>query len=124
VYTAEPGFLLKAEPEPTVRSPDIAFVRKDRIPKEEEQEGFWTLAPDLVVEIISPSETAETIQEKVWDYLLAGTGLIWLVYPKLKMVVEYHSDRQIRQLGIEDHLEGGEIIPGFRHPMKKLFRGS
>ncbi len=124
VYTAEPGFLLKPEPEPTVRAPDVAFVRKDRIPKEEEQEGFWPLAPDLAVEIVSPSETAETIQEKVRDYLAAGTRLIWLVYPKLKIVVEYRSDRQIRQLSIEDSLEGGEVLPGFQHPLKNLFRGS
>ncbi|MGH2542820.1 MAG: Uma2 family endonuclease, partial [Ardenticatenaceae bacterium] len=59
VYVSEPGFELQSEPEQTIRAPDVAFVRKERIPPVAEQEGFWPLAPDLVVEIISPSETAQ-----------------------------------------------------------------
>src|ERR1700752_5303554 len=58
VYTAEPGFELQPEPDPVVRAPDVAFVRKDRIPPTEQQSGFWPVAPDLAVEIISPSESA------------------------------------------------------------------
>jgi Uma2 family endonuclease len=124
VYTAEPGFELQPEPEPVVRAPDVAFVCKDRIPPPDQQAGFWPLAPDLVVEIISPSETAEEIQDKVQDYLAAGTRLIWLVYPSIRAVVEYQSPTQIRQLGVEETLEGGEVIPGFRYPLKDLFRES
>ena len=122
VYTAEPGFLLHPEPEPVVRAPDVAFVRKDRIPLEEEQHGFWELAPDLVVEVISPSETAQEIQKKVQDYLTAGTGLIWLVYPDTRSVVEYRSRTRIRELTIDDTLEGGGVIPGFQYPLRSLFR--
>ena len=123
VYTAEPGFLLQPDPEPTVRAPDVAFLRKDRIPPANEQEGFWPLAPDLVVEIISPTETAEMIQEKVQDYLNAGTQLIWLVYPKLKTVIEYRLAGEIRQMNVEDSLDGGETLPGFHYPLMDLFRG-
>lgn len=63
VYTAEPGFQLQAEPL-TIRAPDVAFVQRSRIPAGEPA-GFWSLAPDLVVEIISPSETAQDVHEKV-----------------------------------------------------------
>ena len=122
VYTAEPGFELHSEPEVVVRAPDVAFVRKDRIPPPDQQKGYWQLAPDLAVEIISPSETATQIQEKVQDYLSAGTKLIWLVFPEQKIVTEYQLPDQVRQLGITANLEGGEVLPGFRYELKKLFR--
>jgi Uma2 family endonuclease len=122
VVTAEPGFILQPEPEATVRAPDIAFIRTERIPPVDQQEGFWPLAPDLVVEIISPSESADSIQGKLNDYLGAGTSLIWLVYPRLKAVVEYHTPQQVRQYGTGTELEGGDVLPGFRFPLKSLFR--
>lgn len=122
VYTAEPGFELESEPEQTVRAPDVAFVSKERIPPDDEQSGFWAIAPDLAVEIISPSETASQIQGKMQDYLTAGVRLIWLVYPASKTVVEYRSATQIRHLTIEENLEGGEVIPGFKYSLQQLFR--
>jgi Uma2 family endonuclease len=76
----------------------------------------------LVIEIISPSETSQMVQEKVQDYLAAGTRLIWLVYPNTQTVVEYRSLTQIRHLVRDDKLEGGEVLPGFSHPLSQLFR--
>jgi Uma2 family endonuclease len=121
VYIAEPGFRLRRDPD-IVRAPDVAFVRKDRIPPDAYEGGFWDIAPDLAVEIISPTETAQDTQEKVDDYLNAGTGLIWLVYPRTRSAVEYRSRTQIRQLSLDDGLEGGEVVPGFRLPLRHLFR--
>lgn len=122
VYTGQPGFKLQSGAVQTVRAPYIAFVREERIPSPDEESGFWALAPDLAVEIISPSETAQMVQDKVQDYLMAGVRLIWLVYPKLKTVVEYKSATEIRHLGINESLEGGDVIPGFRYSLKRLFR--
>ncbi len=122
VYTCEPGFVLQPEPDAVIRVPDVAFVRTERIPPPEEQAGFWNLAPDLAVEVISPSETAAEIQAKVRDYLAAGTALIWLVYPQTQTVVEYRSLREIVQYGLDDTLEGGDVLPGFRYPLSRLFR--
>lgn len=120
VYTAEPGFQLEADPL-TIRAPDVAFVQRSRIP-EDEPAGFWPLAPDLVVEIISPSETARDVHEKVNDYLRAGTRLIWLVYPDNQTVMEHRAPDQARVLAADDDLEGGGVLPGFRHPLKQLFK--
>lgn len=120
VYTAEPGFQLEAEPL-TIRAPDVAFVQRSRIP-EGEPAGFWALSPDLVVEIISPSETARDIHEKVNDYLQAGTRLIWLVYPDNKTVMEYRAPDQACVLTANDDLEGGDVLTGFRYPLQQLFR--
>jgi Uma2 family endonuclease len=122
VYTAEPGFVLKPEPEAIVRAPDVAFVRKDRIPPPDEQTGFWPVAPDLVIEIVSPSDSADEIQAKVQDYLDAGTRLIWVVYPATKTVTEYRKRGALRQLDIDDVLKGSSVLPGFSYPLKQLFR--
>lgn len=122
VYVSEPGFELQPKPEQIIRSPDVAFVRKENIPPLDEEEGFWKIAPDLVVEIISPSETAISIQNKVTDYLTAGVRLIWIVYPKSQTVVEYKSASQIRQLNLNDSLEGSDVIPGFSYPIRDLFK--
>jgi Uma2 family endonuclease len=122
VYTSEPGFELQSEPDVVVRAPDLAFVRKDQIPPADQQSGFWPIAPDLAVEIISPSETATSIQEKVQDYLAAGTRLIWLVYPLHKIVTEYRSLDIVRHYNYEDSLDGGDVVPGFHYALTKLFR--
>jgi len=122
VYTAEPGFELQPEPDPVVRAPDVAFVRKDQIPPADRQSGFWPIAPDLAVEIISPSETATEIQDKVQDYLAAGTRMIWLVFPAHKIVTEYQSTGIVRHYNYEDSLDGGDVVPGFHYALKKLFR--
>jgi len=119
-YTAEPGFQLEAEPL-TIRAPDVAFVRQERIPPEGEPEGFWAIAPDLVVEIISPLETAQQVHEKIADYLRAGTSLLWLIYPTSQTAMEYRPPMEGRRLTVEDDLDGGDTVPGFHYPLKRLF---
>jgi Uma2 family endonuclease len=120
VYTAEPGFQLAPEPEATVRCPDVAFVRKDRIPRQSAQ-AFWPLAPDLAVDIISDSGPAAEIESKVADYRDAGVKLVWLVYPRTQSVVEHRGD-QIRRYTKADSLDGGEVLEGFTFPLARLFR--
>jgi Uma2 family endonuclease len=120
VYTAEPGFELETEPL-TIRAPDVAFVWQEHIPPEEEQAGFWAIAPDLVIEIISPSETAQMIHEKVADYLRAGTQLVWLIYPASRTVMEYRPPMEARRLTVEDDLDGDDVVPGFRYSLKRFF---
>lgn len=120
VYTAEPGFVLATEPD-TVRVPDVAFVRRERIPPEGEPEGFWPIAPDLVVEVVSPSESAPLLHSKVADYLRAGTRLIWVIYPDTQTVMEFRSWTEVRVLTVEESLDGGDVVPGFSLPLARLF---
>lgn len=122
VYAAETGFKLAKDPD-TVRAPDVAFVAGERIPPEGEPEtGFWAIAPDLVVEVISPHDAASAVQDKVVDYLDAGGRLVWLLDPQARTVTEYAALDQIRVLRTGETLGGGEVLPGFALPLSTLFR--
>lgn len=79
------------------------------------------MAPDLAAEILSPSNTASGVQEKVLEYLDAGTRLVWVIDPRTRVVNTYRSRTDVRLLGELDELDGGEVLPGFRLPVKDLF---
>ncbi len=120
VFAAETGFLIARDPD-TILAPDIAFVRADRLPPEDTWEGFLELAPDLVVEVISPSDTASRVLSKVLMYLDAGVRLVITLDPNRKVVVVYGPDRVGRILTVSDTLDGGDVLPGFRLPLADLF---
>ena len=119
-FAAETGFRLSSEPD-TVLAPDAAFVSTERLPPGGElPEGFMDLAPDLVVEVVSPSDTAVQVQEKVDLWLRAGVRLIWVVFPKTRKVTVYQSD-EIRMLSEADQLSGAPVLPGFSCPVADIF---
>ncbi|HUH12030.1 MAG TPA: Uma2 family endonuclease [Longimicrobiales bacterium] len=115
------GFVLSEVP-PTVRGPDVSFVSVERLPPGPLPAGFLRLAPDLAVEIVSPSNTAAGIQEKVFEYLDAGTRLVWVVYPGRREFTLYRSREEIRVLTEGDALTGGDLLPGLAVPLAELFR--
>lgn len=119
-YTGvEAGYLLAQNPD-FVRLPDVSFVSANRIPETGIPEAFWTIAPDLAIEVVSPSEKADDIQEKVFDYLLAGTVMVWVVYPRTQQVVVHTPDGIARTLKGQDRLEF-EVLPGFTCTVHELF---
>jgi Uma2 family endonuclease len=120
VYAAETGFQLRENPD-TVRAADAAFVARSRIPAEGEPEGYWAIAPDLVVKVVSPSDSASEVQSKVADWLEAGCQLVWVVYPDTQTVTEYHSLAEIQVLTAGQALEGGDILPGFACLISEIF---
>jgi Uma2 family endonuclease len=120
VYAAETGFKLKSNPD-TVRAPDIAFVRLERVREAGRSQGFWQGAPDLAVEVVSPSETFAEVEEKVQSWLMAGTRLVWVVSPKLFTVTVYRSLSGPVTLTERDTLDGEDVVPGFRYPIAELF---
>ena len=120
-YTGvESGFFLSRNPD-TVRGPDVSYVRAERIPETGLPEAFWDIAPDLAVEVVSPGESAEEVREKVRDYLAAGTGLVWVVYPRTREVVVHTPDGLSRAHGEGAALEGFDVLPGFVCPVAELF---
>jgi len=116
----EAGFILARDPD-TVRAPDVAYVSAARIPAGGIPEGFWPLAPDLAVEIVSPGESADAVRAKVADYLEAGARLVWLVYPRRREVLAHTPDGLIRTAQAADTLADAEVLPGFACPVAMLF---
>lgn len=119
VYAAETGFRLADD---TVLAPDAAFVRAERLPPLAERRGFLRVVPDLVVEVVSPSDRARYVSDKVLEYLEAGVRLVWLVEPIRQTVTVYAADRTARVLRVGDTLDGGEVLPGFSLPLAELFQ--
>src|SRR5207253_10330580 len=98
----ESGFVLRRGPD-TVRGPDVAFIRAERIPSRA-KDGFLEGAPDLVVEIVSPSNTAAEMTRKVKDYFSAGARLVWLVYPRRNLVIVHTVVGSAMPLSVADTL--------------------
>jgi Uma2 family endonuclease len=116
----ESGYVLSRNPD-TVRGPDVSFVRADRLPASGIPEGFWAFAPDVAVEIVSPSETADEVREKVRDFLNAGTALVWTIYPRTQEVVVHTVDGLARTFSGNDVLEFPSVLPGFSCNVAELF---
>lgn len=120
LFAAETGFRLSRNPD-TVRAPDVAFVARDRLPSADLPVGFPELAPDLVVEVLSPSDTAVQVQAKVEEWLRAGVRLVWVAYPDTRSVVVYRSLSEVTVLGEGDDLQGDPVLPGFSCPVSEIF---
>ena len=119
-FAAETGFILRRNPD-TVRAPDASFVAGDRLPEGELPVGYLELAPDLAVEVASPSDSARDIQKKVADWLQAGTRLVWVIYPATRSATVHVSDDQFEEVSEEGTLLGEHVIPGFACDLSELF---
>jgi len=121
VTAAETGFVLQHNPDgrDSVRGIDIAFIRAAKIPAIL-PDGFFDFAPDLAVEVLSPSNTVMDTNLKVKQLLQAGTELVWIVDPENRTVL-VHSKNSISQLGLEDMLTGGAVLSGFEIPVADIF---
>jgi Uma2 family endonuclease len=117
----EGGFVLEREPD-TVRAPDVVFVRADRVPHGEARRHFVNLAPDLAVEVRSPSESLRDLVAKAEEYLAAGTRLVWIFDPRSRRVHVRTETGKSTTLGIDDVLDGGDVLPGFTLPIRQVFR--
>lgn len=112
------GFILARGPD-TLLGPDLAFVASARLPAN--LQGYPEVAPDLVVEVASPSQSGPSIREKTALYLEAGVRLIWIVDPERRTVHVRHADGGDRILTEEDTLDGEDVLPEFRLSISQLF---
>ncbi len=116
---AESGFVLERHPD-TVRGPDVAFVARERY-GEQPPKKWAEFAPDLAVEVLSPSDRPSRMTEKVAQYFGAGTRLVWLIDPEDRTAIVYTSLADIRLLTEDDTLDGGAVLPGFSCLLADLF---
>jgi len=120
VVCGDAGAMLEYAPD-TLRGPDVAFVANERLPPEGLTPGWWEGSPDLVVEIISPSQTFRGTASRVREYLLAGARLVWIAEPKTRSVTVYTPDGSAHTLGPDEEIDGGDLLPGFRCRVAELF---
>ena len=120
VVGPEGGFRLGQNPD-TVLAPDLAFIRAENVPPRGRRGGFQAIVPDLVAEVLSPSNTASEINEKVRIYLGAGVRLVWILDPRTQTVTVYDPTGAARMLGLGETLVGGDVLPGFTLPLAELF---
>src|SRR5439155_306037 len=107
----ESGFKLASNPD-TVRGPDVAFISQSRLP-EPEPVGYPDFAPDLVVEILSPTDRPGEVLGRVADWLSAGTRLVWVVDPERRLVRLYRADGTEQIVTADQALQGEDVVPGF-----------
>ena len=111
VFAAETGFTLAINPD-TVRASDVAFVTRDRMPPPGTI-GFPALAPDLVVEVLSPDDRPGEVLAKVADWLNAGTRLVWVIDPERRLARVYRLDGSEAVVTADGTLDGEDVLPGF-----------
>jgi Uma2 family endonuclease len=111
VFAAETGFQLFSDPD-TVRAADVAVLRRERLP-DPAPVGYAALAPDLVVEVLSPNDRAGEVLNKVGDWLTAGSRLVWVIDPARRRARVYRSDGSESVLADEDALDGEDVLAGF-----------
>ena len=119
IYGADGTFILRRDPD-TLLVPDAAFVSTERIPPGDDR-GFVAVAPDLAVEVLSPSNRPTQIASKVALFIQYGTRLVWIVDPDGETVTVHAPDVEPRTLGKGDTLDGGDVLPGFALPLAELF---
>jgi Uma2 family endonuclease len=120
VTGADGGYILS---EDNVFIPDVAFISKTRLTELPEREV--TGPPDLAVEVKSPTDTFKSLQTKAVEYLAFGTRMVWVVYPERKTVEVYtpvgEGNLNVETLDIDDTLDGGDVLPGFKLAVRDIF---
>ncbi len=120
---AETGYVLQknAGSKDTVRAPDLGFVRAERMQGHKRlPKRYVPFAPDLAVEVISPNDKQVEIEEKIGQYLRAGTTMVMIVDVDNE-IIYVHTPSESRRLTMDDTLDGGDVLPGFSLPVRTIF---
>lgn len=120
LLAADPGMQLGENPD-TLRGPDVAFIRAERVPPEGLPDEWWAGAPDLAIEVQSKSQSAYELQQKALEYLAAGAGEVWVLDPATEMLVAYSAPNLIRILHRDENVDGGDLLPGFTYRVGAFF---
>lgn len=120
VTGADGSYILARDPD-TVVSPDVGFVRWERLPADRPREKYIPAPPDLAVEVVSPTDRPRDIAAKMEVYRRAGVPLVWWVRPATRTVTVFVNGQEVGQFGESDELDGGDVLPGFRLAVAEIF---
>ena len=119
-FAAETRFTIESNPDTSI-APDFAFVANERLPVSL-PDGFLRLAPDLILEVRSPSDTRPEAVAKMERWIRAGVRLGWELHPKERVLTVYRPGQPPRTIDIDGVIDGEDVLPGFQLPMRRLFR--
>lgn len=120
VSGGDPGAKLQQSPD-TLRGPDVAMVRKERVPTGTGVEGWLDGAPDVVAEVAGDAQSTASLVAKALEYLTAGSAVVWVVDPDAERVMVFTPPDHVRVLGRDDTLDGGTALPGFSCLVAEFF---
>ena len=119
--SGDAGIYIRRNPD-TVRGADVLFISKER-DSQPRKKGYFKVAPELVVEVLSPDHRPGQLREKLRDYFSVDVKVVWVVDPKARCVFVYRSLTDITELGVGQALADEELLPGFSLPVSDLFSG-
>ncbi len=119
-FNSDTGFIISRDPD-TVRAPDFAFVTRERMSQEKDSKRFFPSAPDLAVEVVSPSDSFSEVVAKAHEYLAAGCREVWVADPRTRTITIYRSAGDVIARSEKDALDCSELLPGFSCTVAELF---
>ena len=117
---SDSGVWLERDPD-TVREPDIAYFSAEKIPLDARVTGYAQVVPDLVVEVVSPSNSLQEVNDKALMWLRYGVGLVWVLHPDTRTVDAHREGHRVLTLTENDTLDGMDVLPGFVCAVKDVF---
>ena len=120
VRVGEVGIYVRRNPD-TIRAADVLYISNERHAQRDKSRGFLDVAPELVVEILSPDDRWNEITQKLREYFAIGVRLVWVADPTAKTVFVYRSLTEVREFGEGENVPGDDVLPGFSAPVGDLF---
>ena len=114
------GVLLERNPD-TVREPDVYYISAEKLPLDVVVNGYYESIPDLVAEVLSPSDPRQEFDAKIQMWLNFGVRLVLAIYPETRNITTHQPGRPPVTLGYGDTLDAGDVIPGFQCPVREIF---
>jgi Uma2 family endonuclease len=120
VRSGEVGIYTHRDPD-RVRAADVLYISDERYARRTKSRGYLDVAPDLVVEVLSPGDAVMDLTQKLREYFAIGVRLVWVADPEARLVYAYRSLTDIREFKETDILVGDDVLPGFEAPVATLF---
>ena len=120
VAVGEVGIYIRRNPD-TVRAADVAFISNERYAQQKQEEGFLEVAPELIVEVMSPDDRWSDVKQKWREYFSIGVKLVWVADPMARTVSAHRSLTDVREFTEADSLTGDDVLPGFSVAVASLF---
>jgi Uma2 family endonuclease len=118
--TVETGVITERDPD-TVRGPDVSYWSAERLPLDQEPQGYPDVPADLCVEVLSSAKAMRRVREKIREYFTRGVLMVWIVDPEERTVTVYRSPDEARLFHESATLTGDDVLPGFACPVSELF---